>query len=235
MGLDFVESRCQDSGRYNGYTSSVGYPEAREAVAEHVSCPGAELTAEDVVICSGCSCSLDLAISVLADPGDNILVRGLMAAVRFGFFSPTHFEFSFQIPRPGFSLYKTLAVGLGIEVREYDLLPDRDWEVDVEHLSSLADERTRAVVVNNPSNPCGSVYSREHLREILAVCERRKLPVIADEIYDHFVFPGRRFYPIASLTENVPVLCCGGLTKRFLVSFSHQVTRITSFGTDALI
>ncbi len=65
----------QDSGRYNGYTSSVGYPEAREAVAEHVSYPGAEITAEDVVLCSGCSCSLDLAISVLADPGDNILVR----------------------------------------------------------------------------------------------------------------------------------------------------------------
>ncbi len=123
-----------------------------------------------------------------------------------------------QIPRPGFSLYKTLAVGLGIEVREYDLIPESDWEADTEHMESLADENTRAVVVNNPSNPCGSVYSREHLRDILKVAERHRLPIIADEIYDHFVFrPGRRFVPIASLTETVPVLCCGGLTKRFLV------------------
>ncbi len=183
-----------DSGRYNGYASSVGYPEAREAVAEHVSVTGAEVTAEDVVLCSGCSCSLDLCISVLANPGDNIL-----------------------IPRPGFSLYQTLAVGLGIEVKEYNLVPEMGWECDLDHMESVIDENTRAIVVNNPSNPCGSVFSEEHLRAILEIAERYRLPIIADEIYDYFTFKGRRFVPIASLTTTVPVLCCGGLTKRFLV------------------
>lgn len=183
-----------ESGRYNGYASSVGYPEAREAVADHVSCPGAEITAEDVVLCSGCSCSLDLCISVLADPGDNIL-----------------------IPRPGFSLYQTLAVGLGINVKEYDLVPEMGWEADLDHMESQIDEKTRAIVVNNPSNPCGSVFSEDHLRAILDIADRHRLPIIADEIYDHFVFPGKRFVPIASLTTTVPVLCCSGLTKRFLV------------------
>ncbi len=108
-------------------------------------------------------------------------------------------------------------MGLGIDVKEYDLLPEKGWEADLEHMESLVDENTRAIVVNNPSNPCGSVFSDDHLRAILAVAERKRLPIIADEIYDHFVFPGRRFVPIASLTTTVPVLCCGGLTKRFLV------------------
>lgn len=183
-----------DSGKYNGYASSTGYPEAREAVAEHVATSASPLTGEDVVLCSGCSCALDLCISALADPGQNIL-----------------------IPRPGFSLYSTLAVGLGIGVKEYDLLPERGWEADLDHMESQIDENTTAILVNNPSNPCGSVYTREHLLQILEVAERHCLPIIADEIYDHFVFPGHKYIPIASLTQTVPVLSCGGLTKRFLV------------------
>ncbi len=163
-------------------------------MANHVSCSGAQLTEEDVVLCSGCSCALDLCISALADAGDNIL-----------------------IPRPGFSLYSTLAVGLGIEVKEYDLIPEKSWEADLDHMDSLVDENTQAIVINNPSNPCGSVFSEQHLKEILTVAEKHCLPIIADEIYDHFVFPGSSYIPIASLTTTVPVLSCGGLTKRFLV------------------
>lgn len=45
--------------------------------------------------------------------------------------------------------------------------PERSWEVDIDHLESQIDEKTRAIVVNNPSNPCGSVYSKEHLEAIL--------------------------------------------------------------------
>ena len=48
-----------------------------------------------------------------------------------------------------------------------ELQPDREWEADLDHMESLIDERTRFIVVNNPSNPCGSVYSKEHLQDIL--------------------------------------------------------------------
>ena len=54
-------------------------------------------------------------------------------------------------------------------------------------MESLIDEHTAAVVVNNPSNPCGSVYTRQHVCDILDVVDRHKLPVIADEIYADFV------------------------------------------------
>jgi len=148
---------------------------------------------------------------VLANPGQNILV-----------------------PRPGFAIYRTLAEGLGIQVKYYDLLvrisaksgatlfnldffcrqPDRQWEVDLAQLESVIDTRTAAIIVNNPSNPCGSVFSREHLSAIIEIAEQNRVPIIADEIYEHFVFKGHSFEPLASLSKNVPILSCSGLTKR---------------------
>jgi tyrosine aminotransferase len=80
---------------------------------------------------------------------------------------------------------------LGIETREYNLLPNQDWEVDLDHMESLIDENTAAIIVNSPSNPCGSVFSVAHLKQILAIAEAYKVPIIADEIYDNFVFPGQ--------------------------------------------
>merc|ERR1719225_781385 len=180
-------------GLKNGYGPSTGFVDARQAVADYVSVPGAKVTADDVILCSGCSCALDIAISTMADAGQNILV-----------------------PRPGFPIYTTLSAGQEIETREYNLLPNRDWESDLGHMESLIDENT-AVIINSPSNPCGSVFSVNHLKDILAIAEKYKVPIIADEIYENFVFPGETYVPIASLTTTVPVLSCSGLTKRFLV------------------
>ena len=116
-----------------------------------------KVTSDDVILCSGCSCALDIAISTLADDGQNILV-----------------------PRPGFPLYTTLSAGLGIQTREYDLLPDQDWMVDLGHMESLIDHNTAAIIVNSPSNPCGSVFSPAHLRQILDIAERHKVPIIGE-------------------------------------------------------
>jgi tyrosine aminotransferase len=182
------------SKKHNGYAPSIGYEDTRSAIAAYYSCPEAPLTSKDVILASGCSGAIDIAISVLADRGQNIL-----------------------IPKPGFSLYRTLAVSLGIQVRYYRLIPEKNWEVDLDDLVSLVDQDTVAVIVNNPSNPCGSVYSRRHIRDILHTIEQLRLPIIADEIYADFVFPGHPFIPMASQTTEVPILTCGGLTKRFLV------------------
>ena len=95
--------------------------------------------------------------------------------------------------------------------------PDRQWEIDLEHLEQQIDSNTVAIVVVNPSNPCGSVYSKQHLLDILAVAERHFLPIIGDEIYGGMVFKGQKFYSIASLSKNVPVLSCGGIGKKYLV------------------
>uniref|UniRef100_A0A8C9T7N8 Tyrosine aminotransferase n=1 Tax=Scleropages formosus TaxID=113540 RepID=A0A8C9T7N8_SCLFO len=185
---------AMDSHKYNGYAPSVGYQKSREAVANFYCSPEAPLEADDVILTSGCSQAIELAISVLCNPGNNILV-----------------------PCPGFSLYKTLAVSLGIEIKHYNLLPEKSWEIDLQNLESLIDEKTACLVVNNPSNPCGSVYSKEHLQDILAVASRHCIPILADEIYGDMVFPEHTFYSMAPLTNDVPILSCGGLAKRWLV------------------
>ncbi|XP_014249751.1 tyrosine aminotransferase [Cimex lectularius] len=183
-----------DTFKYNGYAASTGYQEARQAVAEYSSNEKYTVKAEDVILCSGCSCALDLCITAVANPGQNILV-----------------------PRPGFSIYRTLAEGLGINVKEYNLIPEKGWEADLYHMESQIDSNTVAIIINNPSNPCGSVFSKKHLWDIVQVASRNYLPIIADEIYEHLVFKGEKFIPIASLSDDVPILSCSGLTKRFLI------------------
>lgn len=135
-----------------------------------------------------------MAMSVLAVPGCNMLV-----------------------PRPGFPLYKTLSAQLEIEIRYYDLMPEQNWQIDLEDLESKIDLNTSAIIYNNPSNPCGSVFPDHHIRKFLEIAERYCLPIIADEIYENIVFSGHKFHAIASLTEEVPILHCSGTTKKFLI------------------
>ncbi|XP_063529288.1 tyrosine aminotransferase [Cydia strobilella] len=175
------------------YGPGKGHQDVREAVAEYCAHQGL-VTAEDVILCSGCSHAIEMAVTVLADAGQNILV-----------------------PRPGFLIYRTLSEGLGIQIKYYNLLPDQQWKVDLDDLEGQIDDKTAAIVVINPSNPCGSVYSKEHLTEILDIASRNRVPIIADEIYEHMVFSGNQYHALSSLSIDVPVLSCGGLTKRFLV------------------
>ncbi|PIO32536.1 hypothetical protein AB205_0192350 [Aquarana catesbeiana] len=166
-----------DSQKYNGYAPSIGQ-------SQH----------KDIILTSGCSQAIELALAVLANPGQNILV-----------------------PRPGFSLYKTLALSLGVEVKLYNLIPEKSWEIDLKHMESLVDDKTACIIVNNPSNPCGSVFSKKHLQKIIAVASRQCVPILADEIYGDMVFEYGAFKALAPLSTNVPILSCGGLAKRWLV------------------
>jgi tyrosine aminotransferase len=194
-----ISDAVQSDAGAAGYTAAHGAPAAREAVAAYTNRQGwsasnAAVNGNDVVIASGCSHALQIALHALCDAGDNVL-----------------------LPRPGFSVYQTICEHVGIAVKYYDLDPQRDWQVDLASLANAVDSRTRAILVNNPSNPCGSVYSREHLLDILRVAEQRRLPIIADEVYAGMVFSGTAFHALASLSTNVPVLSCGGLAKVFLV------------------
>lgn len=191
--VDAVQSQLL-SYKANGYPPSIGTESARKAVAAKYTNAAAPLTAIDVVIASGCSDALNLCIGAIADEGDNIL-----------------------IPCPGFSLYETLGSSKGIECRYYNLLPNKSWECDLAHMESLIDSKTTAIVINNPSNPCGSVYKKQHLLDILAVAERHCVPIIADEIYADMAFEGHEFIPISTLTKTVPILTVGGLAKQYLV------------------
>lgn len=175
------------------YRHTAGIVEARQAVADYVNKDGLNITSDDVILTSGGSSSLEMCFITLANQGDNIL-----------------------IPRPCFN-YQTWLLGYGIEPRFFNLDPNKKWEVDLDDLESKIDQKTRAILINNVGNPCGNVYSKQHILDILAIAERHQLPIIADDIYEYFVFPGVEYISIASLSRNVPILSCSGLTKRFIM------------------
>lgn len=103
----------------------------------------APFTIDDVILTFGASGGLYTALSAMCELGDNILM-----------------------PKPSFPLCKTICENLQVEVRFYDLNPDKGFEVDLEKAEALIDDKTKILMIINPSNPCGSVYSKEHLLEI---------------------------------------------------------------------
>jgi len=192
--LESIINRQAQTNKYNGYAHSCGLPEARAAIAEKFTRPEAPLSSDDVIIASGASGALAIALSAVAGPGENVLV-----------------------PQPAFSLYLTICGHYGFEGRQYPLLPDQRWEADLLAMEKLIDSKTRAILINNPSNPSGSNYSKQHLIDILSLAEKHHLPIIADEIYADMVFAGETFHPIASLTTEVPVLAVGGIGKQYVI------------------
>ena len=136
------------------------------------------------------------------------------------------------VPRPGFPLYQVIAESHGARVVQYDLLPESRWECDLNHIESiiLREEQdglqqhenknpvVRGIVVNNPSNPTGAVYSELHLMEIVHLAQKYHIPIISDEIYGDMTFAGELFRPMADIAarmgNKVPVITASGLGKQ---------------------
>jgi len=153
-----------------------------------------ELSTGDIVLTAGCNHAIEIMMAVLAMPGANVL-----------------------LPRPGYPMYEARAALGGLEFRHYNLLPDKGWEVDIEGVEALADENTVAIVMVNPNNPCGSVYSYEHLTKIAETARKLGIMVICDEIYEHCTFGSKPFVPMGVFGEIAPVVTLGGISKRWMV------------------
>lgn len=93
---------------------------------------------------------------------------------------------------------------------------DRQWECDLSMISGLIDNRTKAILVCNPSNPCGSNFSTGHLQAIAAIAHEHKIILVVDEIYARCVYNGD-FNPIHLHSAGVPVVSLGGLSKQYAV------------------
>ncbi|GAB2277984.1 hypothetical protein Dimus_012685 [Dionaea muscipula] len=183
------------SNKFNGYAPTTGLPQTRRAIADYLSRDlSYKLSEEDVFITSGCTGAIDIALSTLARPGANIL-----------------------LPRPGFPIYELCASFRNLQVRHFDLLPEKGWEVDLAAVEALADHNTVAVVVINPGNPCGNVYSYQHLKKIAETAKKLGVILVADEVYGHLAFRNNPFVPMGVFSSIVPVLTLGSLSKRWLV------------------
>ncbi|KAI9085896.1 hypothetical protein K1719_031973 [Acacia pycnantha] len=195
---DVVQEAVLDtlqSQNFNGYAPTVGLLQTRRAIAEYLSRDlPYKLTSDDVFITSGCTQAIDVSVAMLAHPGANIL-----------------------LPRPGFPIYDLCAAFRQVEVRHYDLLPEKGWEVDLETIESLADQNTIALVIINPGNPCGNVYSYNHLEKIAETAKKLGTVVIADEVYGHLAFGANPFVPMGVFGSDIPIITLGSLSKRWIV------------------
>ncbi|XP_020245167.1 probable aminotransferase TAT2 [Asparagus officinalis] len=153
-----------------------------------------KLSPDDVYVTGGCTQAIEIILSVLAHPGANIL-----------------------LPRPGFPLYEARAAFSKLEARHFDLVPERGWEVDLDNVEALADENTVAMVVINPGNPCGNVFTYQHLNQIAETAKKLGIMVIADEVYDHVTFGSNPFVPMGAFGEIAPVITLGSISKRWVV------------------
>jgi tyrosine aminotransferase len=107
---------------------------------------------------------------------------------------------------------------LNVEWGFYKLRPDKNWEIDLADLESKIDAKTKAILVNNPSNPCGSCWTREHQEAILAVADKHKIPLICDEVYHGLSFDEERpFHSFGNISTNVPIICCSAISKIYCV------------------
>lgn len=202
--LDKICEATQDVANH-GYLPSTGKLEARQAIAEKYSYKNNKLSADDVIISSGCSGALEILFKALLNPSSAATQRKIL------------------LPSPGFPLYETLLDAYDIPFEKYNLIEENGWECDLEELERKMnnDRSICSVLITNPSNPTGSVFKRQHLMDVLKVCNKWGVTVVADEIYGDLTFGESKFYPIASLAKtehfDVNVISIGGIAKELLV------------------
>lgn len=179
--------------RAQGYCEAKGVVEAREAVIAYYHARGFEgLQVEHVFIGNGVSELVGIALQGLLNPGDEVLV-----------------------PSPDFPLWTDTVHLNGARACHYLCDESADWAPDFEHLAAQVTPRTRALVVINPNNPTGALYSEDTLRAIAEFAMRHDLILFADEIYERVVFDERNHIPLASLAKDQLVVTFGGLSKAY--------------------
>jgi alanine-synthesizing transaminase len=177
---------------HNGYAPSPGIPAAREAVARELSGRGMPVDVDRVIITSGTSEGIELALTALAEAGDEVL-----------------------IPSPTYPLYTAVLAKIGARPVFYTTDPSRGWIPDVDQVETLVTRATRALVVIDPNNPTGATYPADVRRALIDLAERHNIPLLADEVYGDLAYDGL-VPPMASLAPDAPIISFSSLSKAYL-------------------
>jgi alanine-synthesizing transaminase len=188
--VEAVERAIRDG--HNGYGPSAGIPAAREAVAAEYTRTGFPVTADRVFITAGTSEGIELALSAVCESGGEVLV-----------------------PMPTYPLYTAVLAKLDANAKYYRLDPSREWMPDLDHLKSLVTPATRALVVIDPNNPTGAVYSTETRRALLDFADAHGLLFLADEVYGDLGFEGA-VPPYGLLDPDAAIISFSSLSKAYL-------------------
>ncbi len=174
-----------------GYCHQKGIFPAREAIASDAQVRGIDgVTADDVFVGNGVSELILMTLEALLEPNDEVLV-----------------------PSPDYPLWTAAVALTGAKPVHYPCRRENGFAPDPEEIERLVTPRCKALVVINPNNPTGAVYSRDVLAGLAGVARRHDLVCFADEIYDRILYDGAKHVPLATLCDGVPCATFGGLSK----------------------
>ena len=178
-----------------GYSDSRGLFSARKAIMQYCQIKGIpNVGMNDIYTGNGVSEMITMSMQALLNNGDEILV-----------------------PAPDYPLW-TASVSLGGGTPIHYMCDEQaDWNPDIDDIKKKITDRTKGIVIINPNNPTGAVYSREILEEIVQVAREHQLIIFADEIYDRLVMDGVEHISIASLCPDLFCVTMNGLSK------SHRI------------
>lgn len=179
-----------------GYSDSKGLFSARKAIMQYAQIKGIpHVTIEDVYTGNGVSELINISLSALLDNGDEVLV-----------------------PSPDYPLWTACVNLAGGTAVHYVCDEQNDWNPDLDDIRKKVTSRTKAIVVINPNNPTGALYSREVLEGIVEIARQHGLIVFSDEIYDRLVMDGLEHISTASLAPDLFCVTFSGLSKSHMVA-----------------
>jgi alanine-synthesizing transaminase len=177
----------------NGYAPSQGVKEALDAIRGEAARKGIS-SLQDVFVTTGVSETVDLCLTALINPGENLLT-----------------------PCPDYPMYSAVLAKLGIPLNAYDLNEEDGWQPDLDDIKRKITPRTRGIVLINPNNPTGAVCNRQMLEQIAELARQHNLVIFADEIYDKLILDAEeQCIAMAAIAPDVPVVTFGGLSKNYL-------------------
>jgi alanine-synthesizing transaminase len=188
--IDAVVKAMRDG--HNGYVPSPGIVEAREAAAADFVSRGVNVSADRVLITSGTSEGIELALTGIVDEGDEVLV-----------------------PSPTYPLYTAVLAKIGAQPSYYRTDHTNNWQPDLDHIKSLINAKTRALVVIDPNNPTGAIYPDATRKALIEIAEAHGLVILADEVYGDLAYDGP-VPAMAALNNDAPIISYSSLSKAYL-------------------
>ena len=180
------------------YTPAAGIMELRKAVCDrlHADC-GLEYEPAQIVVASGAKHSIFVALQTLVNPGDEVIL-------------PAPFWVSY---------YELIKMAGGVPVI-VNATEEENFKMTAEKFAAAVTPKTKALILNNPSNPTGMMYTKAELEAIAEICVKNEIYVIADEIYYGLVYDGREFTSFASLGDEVKdlTIIVNGVSKSYAMT-----------------
>lgn len=191
-----IQHIIENLHRAQGYSDHKGLISSREAVQKYYRLKGiSNIHTDDIFLGNGLSELIMHAVQALLNDGDEVLV-----------------------PSPDYPLWTAAVRFSGGKAVHYLCDEESEWYPDIADIKSKISNRTRAIVIINPNNPTGAVYSKEMLQQIVNLAEAHNLVVFSDEIYDKILYDETEFTSTATLSDKAVFVTFSGLSKNYLAA-----------------